>query len=184
MHIEVGAILLTTHTMLSIHPATCTQRPATTTPNACCMQTEVTLPGSLTFRPVSSGMLKRCQQRSVVHNKARSSRRLCAVQQEEDELPPWARKEKERELAALEKDLPFGVYLLGSAIVAIAATGSWFELQNKNAIFGVLGPDNPFWSIILGFFGVSGFPTSGYLFYKAIQSANRASERADKADGY
>lgn len=81
MHIEVGAILLTTHTMLSIHPATCTQRPATTTPNACCMQTEVTLPGSLTFRPVSSGMLKRCQQRSVVHNKARSSRRLCAVQQ-------------------------------------------------------------------------------------------------------
>lgn len=41
--------------------------------------------------------------------------------QEQEELPPWARKEKERELAALEKDLPFGVYLLGSAIVAIAA---------------------------------------------------------------
>ncbi len=41
---------------------------------------------------------------------------------EEDELPPWARKEKERELASMEKkDLPFGVFLLGSAIVAIAA---------------------------------------------------------------
>ena len=45
----------------------------------------------------------------------------CGVK-EEDELPPWARKEKERELASLEKkDLPFGVFLLGSAIVAIAA---------------------------------------------------------------
>ncbi len=41
---------------------------------------------------------------------------------EEDELPPWARKEKERELASMEKkDLPFGVFLLGSAVVAIAA---------------------------------------------------------------
>ena len=40
-------------------------------------------------------------------------------------------------------------------------TGSWFELGNKNAIFGVLGPDNPLWSIILGFFGVSGYPTAG-----------------------
>ncbi len=45
----------------------------------------------------------------------------CGVK-EEDELPPWARKEKERELASMEeKDLPFGVFLLGSAIVAIAA---------------------------------------------------------------
>lgn len=114
---------------------------------------------------------------------------------QEEELPPWARKEKERELASMEKkDLPFGVYLLGSAVVAIAAvslsclcfqtatavgclsflhadhlypsmhclqTGSWFELANKNPIFGVLGPDNPLWKIILGFFGVSGYPTAG-----------------------
>lgn len=42
-------------------------------------------------------------------------------------------------------------------------TGSWFELANKNAIFGVLGPDNPLWSIILGFFGISGYPTAGEL---------------------
>ena len=26
--------------------------------------------------------------------------------------------------------------------------------------------------------------SAGFLFYKAIQSANKASERADKADGY
>lgn len=43
----------------------------------------------------------------------------------------------------------------------VMQTGSWFELANKNAIFGVLGPDNPLWSIILGFFGVSGYPTAG-----------------------
>lgn len=100
-------------------------------------------------------------------------------------------------------------------------TGSWFELKNGNAVFGVLKPDNPLWGIILGFFGVSGYPTAGvlaldilsallvyccfsycmcvltacqlslhaacytgFLFYRAIQSANKASERADKADGY
>lgn len=49
--------------------------------------------------------------------------------QDEEELPPWARKEKERELASLEgKDLPFGVWLLGSAIVAIAAVSSRKQL--------------------------------------------------------
>lgn len=81
MHIEVGAILSTNHAMLSVHSATCTQRPAITTPKACCMQTEVSLPRSLTFRPVSSGLSKRCQQRSVVRNRARSSGRVYAVQQ-------------------------------------------------------------------------------------------------------
>lgn len=40
-------------------------------------------------------------------------------------------------------------------------TGSWFELKNGNPVFGVLKPDNPFWGIILGFFGVSGYPTAG-----------------------
>ena len=44
------------------------------------------------------------------------------LQQDEEELPPWARNEKLRELTANDGgDLPFGVYLLGSAIVAIAA---------------------------------------------------------------
>ncbi len=39
--------------------------------------------------------------------------------------PIWIRRERERELQAKEgKDLPFGVYLLFSAMVAIAAV-SW-----------------------------------------------------------
>jgi hypothetical protein len=42
------------------------------------------------------------------------------VDQEED--PPWVRRERERELqAGAPKDLPFGVYLLFSTFVGIAA---------------------------------------------------------------
>ena len=48
-----------------------------------------------------------------------------------------------------------------SQLFVCTQTGSWFELANKNPIFGVLGPSNPLWSIILGFFGVSGYPTAG-----------------------
>lgn len=41
-----------------------------------------------------------------------------------EEEPIWIRRERERELQAKEgKDLPFGVYLLFSAFVAIAAVG-------------------------------------------------------------
>lgn len=41
---------------------------------------------------------------------------------EEEPLPPWIRGERERKLAAQEgSDLPFPVYLIGSALVAIAA---------------------------------------------------------------
>lgn len=49
------------------------------------------------------------------------------------------------------------------ACVMPLQTGSWFELANKNAIFGVLKPDNPLYSIILGTFGVTGYPTAGLL---------------------
>jgi hypothetical protein len=43
---------------------------------------------------------------------------------EEESLPPWIRGERERKLAETEgSDLPFPVYLLGSALVAIAAVG-------------------------------------------------------------
>jgi hypothetical protein len=39
-----------------------------------------------------------------------------------DEEPPWVRRERERELQAGQpQDLPFGLYLLASVIVAIAA---------------------------------------------------------------
>lgn len=106
------------------------------------------------------------------------------TQQEEE--PVWVRRERERELMAKEgpKDLPFGVYLLFSAIVAIAAIGSIFEYANKNPIFDAIYPDSPFYAPILGVFAITGVPTAGYLFYKAVSSANAEAERMDKLDGY
>lgn len=98
-----------------------------------------------------------------------------------NEEPPWVRRERERELqAAAPKELPFGVYLLLSVIVAIAAvrfclpvllttrvrayccspaqTGSIFEFGAQNPIFGVLGADSPLYTPILGLFVLTGFP--------------------------
>ncbi|CAM6115427.1 unnamed protein product [Calypogeia fissa] len=102
-----------------------------------------------------------------------------------DELPPWAKNEhpaaSSQEPA---QDVPFGVYLIGSTLVAIAAVGSVFEYFNKHAVFGVIPPDSPFYAPILGFFAITGLPTAGFLFYKSIQLANKASEEADKEDGF
>ena len=81
-------------------------------------------------------------------------------------------------------DLPFAVYLLSSAIVAIAAVGSVFEYVNKNPIFDVIEADSPFYAPILAIFAFTGLPTSGYLFYRAVQAANKEAERMDKLDGY
>ncbi|CAK9221060.1 unnamed protein product [Sphagnum troendelagicum] len=100
-----------------------------------------------------------------------------------EELPPWARNEvaKPKEQA---EDLPFFVYLIASSLVAIAAVGSVFEYFNKNAIFGVVPPDSPFWAPILGIFVFTGFPSAGFLWFKAISLANKASEDQDREDGY
>ncbi len=47
---------------------------------------------------------------------------LSLFQKKEEELPPWIRSERERKLQSEEgSDLPFPVYLIGSALVAIAA---------------------------------------------------------------
>jgi hypothetical protein len=44
---------------------------------------------------------------------------------EVEALPPWIRSERERQLATEEgSDLPFPVYLIGSALVAIAAVSA------------------------------------------------------------
>jgi hypothetical protein len=95
------------------------------------------------------------------------------------------RREKEREArGAAGGGLPFGVYLLFSSFVAIAAVGSIFEYTAGNSIFGVVEPDSPLYAPILGFFAVTGIPTSGYLFYKAVASANAEAERMDALDGY
>jgi hypothetical protein len=100
-----------------------------------------------------------------------------------EELPPWARNEvaKPKEQA---EDLPFFVYLIASSLVAIAAVGSVFEYFNKNPIFGVVPTDSPFWAPILGIFVFTGFPSAGFLWFKAISLANKASEDQDREDGY
>lgn len=42
--------------------------------------------------------------------------------EDEEEIPPWERREKERKMMEGEpQDLPFGLYLLFSSMVAIAA---------------------------------------------------------------
>ena len=95
------------------------------------------------------------------------------------------RRERERAMAKQGGgDLPFGVYLLTSAIVAIAAVGSIFEYTSKNPIFDVIEADSPLYAPILGLFALTGLPTSGYLFYKAVSTANKEAERMDKLDGY
>lgn len=100
------------------------------------------------------------------------------------EEPIWVRREREREIIAKEgKDLPFGLYLLLSSFVAIAAVGSVFEYVNRHAIFDVVQPDDPLWAPILGLFAITGLPTSGFLFYKAVSSANKEAERMDRMDG-
>ncbi len=101
-------------------------------------------------------------------------------------MPVWVRRERERELMAKEGpgDLPFGVYLLGSAIVAIAAIGSIFEYTAKNPIFDIIEADSPLYAPILGLFAITGLPTAGYLFYKSVDAANKEAERMDKIDGY
>ena len=43
------------------------------------------------------------------------------AKEDDKDLPPWVRTERARELAAQADGLPFGVYLLGAAIVSIAA---------------------------------------------------------------
>ncbi|GIL79901.1 hypothetical protein Vretimale_12522 [Volvox reticuliferus] len=104
----------------------------------------------------------------------------------EDELPPWIRREKERELQAQQgtSGLPWPLYLLFSIFTAIAAVGSIFEFVDRNPVFGVLPPDNPLWAPILLFFAVTGFPTAGILFIKGVNGFNEEAERQDKLDGY
>lgn len=103
----------------------------------------------------------------------------------EEELPPWVRREKERELQAnAPRSLPWPLYLVGSILVTIAAVGSVFEFLYKNPVFGVIQPDNVLWAPILGLFAFTGLPTAGFLFFKGVSIANAEAERQDKLDGY
>jgi len=101
---------------------------------------------------------------------------------DDEEEPIWIRRERAAEAAP--KDLPFGIYLILSAIIAIAATGSIFEYSYGNPIFGIIDKSSGLWAPILIWFIVTGFPLSAYLFYKAVSVANEQAENMDKLDGY
>jgi len=103
----------------------------------------------------------------------------------EEEAPLWVRREQEKELREKNQEgkLPFGVYLLASAIIAIAAIASIFEYTYQNPIFSVVPPTSFLYKPILGIFVFTGLPLSAYLFYEAIKSANELSESMDKQDG-
>ena len=47
----------------------------------------------------------------------------------------------------------------------------------------MIEPSSPLYIPILGIFAVTGLPTAGWLFLKAVTVANEEAERMDKADG-
>lgn len=100
-----------------------------------------------------------------------------------EEPPPWAREEG-RQSAAPTLVIPFYVYLLSSAITAIAAVGSMFEYVNQNPIFGIIQSDNMLYAPILGFFAITGIPASAFLWFKSVEAANKEAEEQDRRDGF
>lgn len=104
-----------------------------------------------------------------------------------DSEPVWVRRERERKLLAEDPKnggLPWGLYLLFSSFVAIAAVGCIFEYLDKNPFFGIVQPDSPLWAPILITLAVTGFPTSAFLFYKGVDGFNEEADRQNKIDGY
>ncbi|XP_021752876.1 uncharacterized protein LOC110718353 [Chenopodium quinoa] len=101
-----------------------------------------------------------------------------------DEPPPWARDEGKSNELKEGFEVPFFVYLLASAITAIAAIGSIFEYVNQKPVFGLLSSDSVFYAPVLGFFAITGIPTSAFLWFKSVQVANKEAEEQDKRDGF
>ncbi|CAL5193694.1 unnamed protein product [Lathyrus oleraceus] len=104
-----------------------------------------------------------------------------------EEPPPWAQNEAQNKTASSSEqgfEIPFYVYLLASAITAIAAIGSIFEYVNQKPVFGVLSSDSIFYAPLLGFFAITGVPTSAFLWFKSVEAANKEAEEQDKRDGY
>ncbi|KAA3454156.1 Dimethylaniline monooxygenase [N-oxide-forming] 1 [Gossypium australe] len=101
-----------------------------------------------------------------------------------DEPPPWAQGEGKSSTAQQSFEVPFFVYLLASAVTAIAAVGSIFEYVNQRPVFGVLNSDSIFYAPLLGFFAFTGIPTSAFLWFKSVQAANKEAEEQDKRDGF
>ncbi|XP_065855074.1 uncharacterized protein [Euphorbia lathyris] len=103
-----------------------------------------------------------------------------------EEPPPWAKNESAASASSDDQtvEIPFYVYLLSSAIIAIAAIGSVFEYVNQKPVFGILNSDSIFYAPVLGFFAFTGIPLSGFLWFKSVQVANKEAEEQDKKDGY
>lgn len=101
-----------------------------------------------------------------------------------DEPPPWARNEGVENGSKEGFEAPFFVYLLASAVTAIAAIGSVFEYVNQRPVFGVLSSDSIFYAPLLGFFAFTGIPTSAFLWFKSVQVANKEAEEQDRRDGF
>ncbi|KAK8651471.1 hypothetical protein V6N13_141072 [Hibiscus sabdariffa] len=104
-----------------------------------------------------------------------------------DEPPPWAQDEGAKGSSSTPQqsfEVPFFVYLLASAITAIAAIGSIFEYINQRPVFGVLNSDSIFYAPLLGFFAFTGIPTSAFLWFKSVQVANKEAEEQDRRDGF
>ncbi|KAM4118675.1 hypothetical protein ACB094_02G220200 [Castanea mollissima] len=102
-----------------------------------------------------------------------------------DEPPPWAQNESASQQQQQQGfEIPFYLYLLASAITAIAAIGSVFEYVNQRPVFGLLNSDSIFYAPLLGFFAFTGIPTSAFLWFKSVQAANKEAEEQDRRDGY
>ncbi|GMH30796.1 hypothetical protein Nepgr_032639 [Nepenthes gracilis] len=101
-----------------------------------------------------------------------------------DEPPPWARDEGKGNESKTSIEIPYIAYLLASAVTAIAAIGSVFEYVNQRPVFGVVNSDSIFYAPLLGFFAITGLPTCAFLWFKAVQIANKEAEEQDRRDGY
>ncbi|XP_059440590.1 uncharacterized protein LOC132173050 isoform X1 [Corylus avellana] len=101
-----------------------------------------------------------------------------------DVPPPWAQDEGKESKSQQIFEIPFYVYLLASAVTAIAAIGSVFEYVNQRPVFGILNSDSIFYAPLLGFFAFTGIPVSGFLWFKSVQAANKEAEEQDRRDGY
>ena len=107
-----------------------------------------------------------------------------ATTADDDEMPPWERRELMKKAAMEKGGLPWPAYLGLSVIVSIAAIGSCFELNYGNPIFGVVGPDSFLYKPILYWFIGTGFPLAAFMWTKGIAGANEAAELQDELDGY
>ena len=62
---------------------------------------------------------------------------------------------------ACADDLPVHLSIYFNWRHDLSQVGSIFEFTNRNAIFGVLPPENPLWAPILLLFAVTGLPSAG-----------------------